>query len=97
MNKEEIKVDNEEILNSEHVLVQVQETVRESDIQDEEDIIERQINSKNAFSRIFSFQPPIIKIDRDARILVVDDEPFNLMACKCILKAVGMTNVDTIV
>ena len=28
------------------------------------------------------------------RILIVDDEPYNLMACKCVLRGAGMKNID---
>ena len=28
------------------------------------------------------------------RILIVDDEPYNLMAFKCILRGAGMKNID---
>lgn len=31
------------------------------------------------------------------RILVVDDEPFNMMACKCVFRGAGMKNVDKLV
>lgn len=45
---------------------------------------------------IKSINRQILK-DQNQRILVVDDEPFNLMACKCVFRGAGMKNVDHIV
>ena len=33
---------------------------------------------------------------RKTKILIVDDEPFNIMACKYILKATGLENIEKI-
>ena len=37
----------------------------------------------------------ITKLPRK-KILIVDDEPFNLMACKYILKATGLQNIEEV-
>ena len=63
------------------------------DIQDVGEIIKDVVKKKSKSITVF---PESYFIDKKKRILIVDDELFNQISAKIVLKAAGMQNIDDI-